>query len=193
MPNPWIEDPPGFIPAFRIVAVYAIPFAFGWLLFLNTDLLDVLIRRAWLYAALAVVASVAYRYSYDLPLDRAARFYLIRAVHAVAEWLLILGVAGLFLRYLGGHSGYRRYLCDSSYFLYIAHMPVLMAFQLLLRDVALPPLAKITIALVGTVAVLMPVYRYAVRPTFVGAVLNGRRYPSAISPVLKPDPQLEDR
>src|SRR5262249_24216769 len=117
MPNPWIEDPPGFIPVFRIVAVYAIPFAFGWLLFLQSDLLEVLIRRAWLYAGLAVVASVAYRYSYALPVDPAIRFYLIRAVHAVDMWLLILGVTGLFLRYLADHSAYRRYLCDSSYFL----------------------------------------------------------------------------
>jgi glucan biosynthesis protein C len=193
MPNPWIEDPPGFIPVFRIVAVYAIPFAFGWLLFLNTDLLDVLIRRAWPYAVLAVVASVAYRYSYDLPLSREVRFYVIRAVHSVDMWLLILGVAGLFLRYLGGHSAYRRYLCDSSYFLYIAHMPVILAFQLLLRDVPLPPLAKIFITLAGTIAVLLPVYRYTVRPTFVGAVLNGRRYPSTIGPVLEGEPQPEDR
>src|SRR5262249_31518580 len=50
MPNPWIADPPGFVPVFGIVAVYAIPFAFGWLLFLNVDLLDVITRRAWLYA-----------------------------------------------------------------------------------------------------------------------------------------------
>ena len=193
MPNPWIEDPPGFMPVFRIVAVYAIPFAFGWLLFLNVDLLDVIAKRAWLYASLAVVASVAYRYSYYLPLDREVRFYLIRAVHSVDMWLLILGVAGLFLRYLAGHSAYRRYLCDSSYFLYIAHMPVILAFQLLLEPIALPPLAKIVIALVGTIAILMPIYRYAVRPTFVGAVLNGRRYSSAIQHVLKPDPHLEDR
>jgi hypothetical protein len=191
MPNPWIEDPPGFIPVFRIVAVYAIPFAFGWLLFLNSELLDVLIRRAWLYAALAVVASVAYRYSYYLPLDRETRFYAIRAVHSVDMWLLIFGVSGLFLRYLGGHSPYRRYLCDSSYFLYIAHVPLILAFQLLLRDVPLPPLAKAAIALVGTIALLMPVYRYAVRPTFIGAVLNGRRYPSTIGPVLEGGPQLE--
>ena len=139
------------------------------------------------------MASVAYRYSYDLPLDRDVRFYLIRAAHSVAMWFLILGVAGLFLRYLAGHSAYRRYLCDSSYFLYIAHMPVLLAFQLLLRDASLPPLAKIVIALVGTIAVLMPIYRYGVRPTFVGAVLNGRRYSSTIGPVLKADPHLEDR
>jgi glucan biosynthesis protein C len=193
MPNPWIEDPPGFIPVFRIVAVYAIPFAFGWLLFLNTDLLAVLIRRAWLYAALAVVASVAYRYSYYLPASPEVRFYLIRAVHSVDMWLLILGVAGLFLRYLADHNAYRRYLCDSSYFLYIAHMPVILAFQLLLQDMALPPLAKIAITLVGTIAVLLPIYRYAVRPTFVGTVLNGRRYPPTIGTVLKADPHPEDR
>ena len=180
MPNPWIEDPPGFIPVFRIIVVYAIPFAFGWLLFLSKDLLDVLIRRAWLYAALAVVASVAYLYSYGLPVDREVKFYLIRAVHSLDMWLLILGVAGLFLRYLSDHSAYRRYLCDSSYFLYIAHMPVILGFQLLLRDVGLPPLAKIAVVLVATIAVLMPVYRWGVRPTFVGAVLNGRRYPTAI-------------
>ena len=192
MPNPWIEDPPGFMPVFRLIAVYAIPFAFGWLLFLQSDLLETIAKRAWLYVPLAVVASVAYRFSYYLPLDLpAVRFTLIRGVHAVAEWLLILGVAGLFLRYLGGHSPYRRYLCDSSYFLYIAHAPVILAFQLLLRDVPLPPLAKIVLALVGTIAVLMPVYRYGVRPTFIGAVLNGRRYPSTIGPVLEPDPQLE--
>jgi glucan biosynthesis protein C len=177
MPRPWIEDPPGFIPVFRIVAVYAIPFAFGWLLFLQSDLLEVINRRAWLYGVLAVVASVAYRYSYSLPLDASTRFYVIRAAHSVAMWLLILGVTGLFLRYLSGHSPAMRYLCDSSYFLYIAHAPVILVFQLLLRDVALPPLAKVFVVLAATIAVLMPVYRYAVRPTFIGAALNGRRYP----------------
>src|SRR6185295_12334638 len=113
MPNPWIADPPGFIPVFGIVAVYAIPFAFGWLLFLESDLLEVLVRRAWLYAVLAVVASIAYRYSYSLPVGDEAKFYLVRAAHCLDEWLLILGVTGLFLRYLGDHSPYRRYLCDS--------------------------------------------------------------------------------
>ena len=102
MPQPWIEDPPSFIPVMRIVAVYAIPFAFGWLLFHCTDLLDVLSRRAWLNASLAVAATVAYQLSYGLPVDRQVAFYLIRVLHSVAMWLLILGVAGLFLRYLSG-------------------------------------------------------------------------------------------
>jgi hypothetical protein len=29
----------------------------------------------------------------------------------------------------------------------------------------------------------MPTYRYAVRPTALGALLNGRRYPSTLAPV----------
>jgi glucan biosynthesis protein C len=61
-------------------------------------------------------------------------------------------------------------------------MPVLIGFELLLRDVALPPLAKMALALAGTIAVLLPLYRYGVRPTFIGAVLNGRRYPAAMAP-----------
>jgi len=184
MKHPWLEDPPSFVPVARIVLAYAIPFAFGWLLYLNTDLLETLSRRAWLYAACAAAASVAYLASFVIPMERDTAFYVARALHSVALWLLIFSVTGLFLRYLGGHSALRRYLCDSSYFLYLAHMPVLIAFQLLLRDVPLPPLAKVPLALAATIAVLLPLYRYGVRPTLVGAILNGRKYPGAFTPTV---------
>ena len=148
MKHPWLEDPPSFVPVARIVVAYAIPFAFGWLLYLNTDLLETLSRRAWLYAACAAVASFAYLATFSIP-DGARHSLLCRcAVHSVALWLLIFAVTGLFLRYLSGHSALGRF-CDSSYFLYLAHMPVLIAFQLLLRDVPLPPLAKMPLALAG--------------------------------------------
>jgi glucans biosynthesis protein C len=184
MKHPWLEDPPSFVPVGRIVLAYAIPFAFGWLLYLNTDLLETLSRRAWLYATFAAAASFTYLTSFVIPMERDTAFYVVRALHSVALWLLIFSVTGLFLRYLAGHSALRRYLCDSSYFLYLAHMPVLIAFQLLLRDVSLPPLAKVPLVLAATIAVLLPLYRYAVRPTFIGAVLNGRRYPGALMPAV---------
>ena len=135
---------------------------------------------------LAVLASWAYLVSFVIPIDRDVAFYVGRAVHSVAMWLLIFAVTGLFLRYLSGHSAYRRYLCDSSYFLYIAHMPVIVAFQLLLKDVPLPPLEKMGLVLTAAIAVLLPLYRYGVRPTFVGSVLNGRKYPSALTPAVAP-------
>ena len=184
MKVPWLEDPPSFAPVPRIVFAYAIPFAFGWLLFLSADLLESLTRRARLYAALAVVASLAYLASVFIPVDRDIAFYVTRATHSISLWLLIFAITGLFLRYFSGYSALRRYLCDSSYFLYIAHMPVMVAFQLLLKDVALPPLAKMALVLTAVIAVLLPLYHYCVRPTFVGAVLNGRKYPSANAPAV---------
>src|SRR5262249_49587533 len=110
--------------------------------------------------------------------DRDWAFYAKRAAHALAMWSLIFATTGLFLRYLSNYSALRRYLCDSSYFLYIAHLPLILALQLLLFDVPLPPLAKISRVLAPTIAVLLPVYHHAGRLTVIGAVLNGRRYPS---------------
>jgi glucans biosynthesis protein C len=173
------DDPAGFIPQPHILAAYAIPFAVGWLLYRSVDLLEVLRRRAWLHSALALAAVVLYvALNYNFP-NRGLPFAAKCAAHALAMWLVIFGITGLFQRYLAGPSAVWRYLCDSSYFLYIAHMPVIMAFQLLLEPVGLPPLAKIPVVLAATTLVLLVSYRYAVRPTFIGAVLNGRRYPAA--------------
>jgi glucan biosynthesis protein C len=183
MTHAGLDDPPGFVPATHLVIAYAIPFGFGWLLVANADLLDTLRRRGWLYTTIAVPACLLYLGLLFSFADSGMAFYAKRAVHALAMWCLILGITGLFLRYLSGHSALRRYLCDSSYFLYIAHLPMIMLFQLILLGVPLPPLAKIVLALAGTIAVLLPLYHYAVRPTVIGAVLNGRKYPGALAPV----------
>jgi glucan biosynthesis protein C len=185
LPMTWagLEDPPGFIPEPRIVVAYGIPFAFGWLLYVNADLLDVLRRRAWLYTAAAILASLVYLGLLYFVAQRGWNFYAARTAHALAMWCLIFGVTGLFLRYLADYSALRRYLCDSSYFLYIAHLPLLVALQIPLLAVPLPPLAKVALVLAATIAVLLPAYRYSVRPTIIGAVLNGRRYPLQVEPV----------
>ena len=55
--------------------------------------------------------------------------------------------------------------------------------QIPLLAVPLPPPAKVALVLAATIAVLLPAYRYGVRPTIIGAVLNGRRYPLQLEPV----------
>jgi hypothetical protein len=172
------DDPPSFVPQPRIVIAYAIPFVFGWLLYLNTDLIGTLRRRCWPYALVAVVPIAFYLRLVPLPADLQPLPFAVRcAIHSLALWLLIFAIVGLFERYLGGYSRTMRYICDSSYFLYLANMPVLLVFQVLLLQVDIAPLWKIPIALAATVAVLLVMYRYGVRPTVIGAVLNGRRYP----------------
>jgi peptidoglycan/LPS O-acetylase OafA/YrhL len=76
-----------------------------------------------------------------------------------------------------------RYLSDASYWLYIMHMPVVVGLQFALLPVPLPALAKIPIVLALAVAILIASYDLMVRPTWIGALLNGRRYPRHL-PVL---------
>jgi len=184
LPMKWagLQDPPTFAPTPHILLAYAVPFFFGWLLYYARDLLDVLNRRAWLYSLLGLALGIAYvALIFTMP-PKGAGFYVIRAVLALAMWCLIFGITGLFLRYFSGHSPLWRYLCDSSYFIYIAHLPVILVLQLLTFNVQLPPVIMAPIVLIVTTIVLLPVYAYAVRPTFLGALLNGRRYPPAIWP-----------
>ncbi len=182
-PWPGLQDPPSFAPVPIILFAYAVPFFFGWLLYQARDLMDVLNRRAWFYGLLGLFLCVAYVVLL-LSLPRTgATFHLFRAVLALAMWCLIFGITGLFLRYFSGHSPLWRYLCDSSYFIYLAHLPMILLLQLVTFHVPLPAVILAPLVLVATVAVLLPVYAFAVRPTFVGALLNGRRYPVAIRPV----------
>ncbi|HTR83608.1 MAG TPA: acyltransferase family protein [Reyranella sp.] len=182
MPWPGLQDPPGFAPVPNIVFAYAVPFFFGWLLFQARDLLDVLSRRAWFYGLLGLVLGLTYVALLIWAPRTGMTFHLFRAVLAVAMWCLIFGITGLFLRYGSGHSPLWRYLCDSSYFIYLAHLPVILALQLLTLHAALSALIVAPLILIATVALLLPIYAYAVRPTFLGALLNGRRYPRAIWP-----------
>lgn len=186
LPMKWsgLQDPPSFAPAPHILLAYAVPFFFGWLLYHARDLLDVLSRRAWLYGSLGTALGVLYvvlLFTVSRPIWG---LYPIRATLALAMWCLIFAITGLFLRHCSGHSPLGRYLCDSSYFIYLAHLPVMLALQLVLYHAPLPAVALAPIMLVATSVVLLPVYAFAVRPTFIGALLNGRRYPTAIRPAV---------
>jgi glucan biosynthesis protein C len=56
------------------------------------------------------------------------------------------------------------------------HMPVVVGFQVALRPLSMPALAKIPLALAFSLIVLIASYDLFVRPTWIGALLNGRRY-----------------
>jgi len=188
LPMRWagLQDPPSFAPAPHILLAYAVPFFFGWLLYHTRDLLEVLNRRAWLYGLPGLALCVTYVVLiYSIPHGDSG-FYILRAVLALAMWCLIFGITGLFLRYFSGHSPLWRYLCDSSYFIYIAHLPVILLLQLVTFNVPLPAVIMAPIVLIVTTVALLPIYAYAVRPTFVGALLNGRKYPVAIRPTAVP-------
>ena len=68
-----------------------------------------------------------------------------------------------------------RFLSDSSYWLYLAHLPLVVAAQALVQHWRLPSGVKFTLLLAGVTGLLLLTYRYWVRYTWLGRFLNGPR------------------
>lgn len=176
----------GLMPQLPALAAYGTAFALGWLLHRQAVLLGVLERRwgssltiaaALTVACLAMVGATPNLTAPTVIEGGDVRRLLYAACYALSIWYWTLGFIGAGMHFCSGASAVRRYLADSSYFLYLAHVPIVFALQVLLMDVPLHWSVKFPVILAITFAVLFASYHYLVRPTALGEILNGRRYP----------------
>ncbi len=175
-----LKDCEGVIPEPLILAAYVVPFGFGWLLYQSRDLLPRFQKHIWIYLALTVPAFLVY----GLVPSRTHPF-LKAAGNVTLCWLWAFACIGLFLKYCDRPSPRWRYMSDASYWVFIMHLPVVVGFQGALAPVPMPALAKIPIVLALSLAVLIATYDVFVRPTWIGVLLNGRRYPRNLPTVEK--------
>ncbi|MFM1801716.1 MAG: Glucans biosynthesis protein [Planctomycetota bacterium] len=89
------------------------------------------------------------------------------------SWCMVFGLIGLFEAKVGNENPYFRYLSDASYWLYLAHMPVVIVLQAVLRSSEMPSYTKFLIITNVTVLLLLVVYQLLVRYTLIGRILNG--------------------
>ncbi len=176
-----LDTPHSFAPHFGIVAAYAVFFAFGWGVYLHRESLDSLRRGGWAYLGLSVVLMLATIPALDAQMaHRGVRMWPALAatasLTALTAWLVILGMIGLFLKHASGASAWQRYLSDSAYWLYLMHPPALVIVQLPMMALPWPAEVKFVLGIVFAVPVLLWSYDRLVRPTWLGVVLNGRRY-----------------
>jgi ABC-type multidrug transport system ATPase subunit/peptidoglycan/LPS O-acetylase OafA/YrhL len=157
---------------------YGIAMAFGWLTHRQSDLLDVWGRQWHGYLVCAVVATVVCLWIVGLApslTTDTARRGLYAIVYVVGIWTWIFAILGLAVRYLSEESAIRRYVADSSYWIYLVHLPVVAAFQVLVGHHPWHWSVKFPLILAASFALLFASYHLLVRFTLIGAVLNGRR------------------
>ena len=159
-------------------AYYGVFFVFGWMLWRSRDLLTAVegrpISRLVVAVPSALLAFALYARLITLP-ERLPIALTILFVSGVAAWATIFAVWGLFARYLPEARPWVRYLADASYWIYLVHLPVLVAFQLSLARTDMPPGARLLIATSASIAVSGVTYALLVRYTAVGNLLHGKR------------------
>ncbi|MBR0792193.1 acyltransferase family protein [Bradyrhizobium manausense] len=167
-------------------------FGAGWLLHRQIDLLRILERRWLPHLVLAVVliwtgfvlsgvmfsAPGAPKLPYSFATLRLASAML----YAPAIWMTTFAALGLALRFMSGFSPTWRYLADASYWLYIIHLPIVMALQVALSQLDWPGLVKFAIILIVAIPPMLASYHLLVRFSFIGAILNGRRAEKRVLP-----------
>lgn len=174
----------GLLPMPHVLAHYAIFFGFGAMVFARPGATRGLGRGWWLMLPiaaalfpLAFVSELRLPAGSELAGSEDTRHLIATVTVVVYAWLMVLGLMGLFERLLNRERPWVRYVSDSSYWLYLLHLPLILGGQALLRTVQLPALAKLALLIVVTTAILLATYRYGVRYTWIGRLLNGRRTP----------------
>jgi ABC-type multidrug transport system ATPase subunit len=100
---------------------------------------------------------------------------LYAACYAMAAWCWTFALIGIGLRFFAHESTTWRYIADSSYWIYLAHLPLVFLLQMLTKDLAWHWAIKFPIVLSTALVLLFASYHFLVRFTLIGETLNGRR------------------
>ncbi len=111
--------------------------------------------------------------------------------YGLVMWLLLFGTLGFFQARCSGHSPAWRYVADSSYWVYLAHLPLVAVLQIWMASWAWPGLIKFLFLNAVAFAILFASYHYCVRSTFIGRILNGRSHPLVAWPFIGSEKRTE--
>ena len=103
-------------------------------------------------------------------------YELITLCSALFVWLMIFGLMGVFRKFFSGENPKIRFVSDSAYWLYIAHLPLVKILQALVSYWEFPSILKFILVCFLTTTILLLSYRYFIRYTWIGTMLNGKRY-----------------
>lgn len=170
----------GFLPNLPAVLAYGVAGAFGWLAQRQPGALDLWERR-WLRNLLIACACTAFCMVQAgatpllMPVPQGQLKLLYAAGYSLGAWSWALALIGMALRFLGAYSRTRRYLADASYWIYLVHLPLVVALQGLVAQLDWPWPLKFLLILAAAFVFMLGTYALFVRRTVVGAILNGHK------------------
>lgn len=181
----WVATSTSFIPDLNTFVFYFFFYLFGWVLFKSKSLLSVFKKHDWAFTMVGITLFTWYFNTDRSEMD----LWMIISIRSLCCWLLIFGITGLFIRYGSNHSSVMRYVSDSSYWVYLLHLPLTIVIPGLIADWNLPGITKFLFVMTISFGICLLTYHYFVRSTIIGQFLNGRKYSrrlSDIKPVERP-------
>jgi peptidoglycan/LPS O-acetylase OafA/YrhL len=181
------------VPEATSVAAFGTALVFGWLVHRQRHLIDCW-RDQWPVHLLAAAGAttmclrIAGLEPSLIPEPAGVRKLVFAISYGLAIWAWNFAIIGVALRFLSDDNPRVRYVADASYWIYIVHLPVVAAIQVLVSGLPWHWSLKLPMILVASLFVLFLSYHFMVRPTAIGRLLNGRTYPRQLR--ASPDARL---
>jgi hypothetical protein len=177
----------GLIPAPQVFAYYAIFFLFGVGYYLGQDT-GARLGQSWrwlLPLSMLVLFPIALEINLgkfglrDQWITKGWVLPLSVLSQSLFAWCMSIACIGLFRSFVREQTPWIRYLSDSSYWLYVAHLPLVIVLQSKLAWTGGNAYLKLLIISVVSISLLLLSYQLLVRNTWLGVFLNGRREPKS--------------
>ncbi|MFO1458139.1 MAG: acyltransferase family protein [Verrucomicrobiota bacterium] len=187
----WSVDTPdrSLRPHLPVLLLYGGCFGLGWMLGRQRDLLPRFAKVTPMRILLTCLGIAAVLWLGDLERDPAHPRYQAAHVgyamaYALTLWSLVFLTLGIFGKWCSRPNAAFRYVADSSYWMYLIHLPVVLWLQVAVAEWTLHWSLKLTFVSVVTVGMALLTYDLGVRSTRIGQILNGRRRDRVLIPWL---------
>jgi len=162
------------------LAYYGSFFVLGYVFHHYRDFLRALMRNVIAWAVLSAVLFPVALYASHLDNEvRGADFRLHLAAvlaNGLCTWVLIYLSIGGALRFFDRESPWIQYVSQSSYWVFLVHMPLVSIAGILLLQFDLPAMLKFALVCAFTAAVAFWTFHYWVQKTWLSVFLHGRRF-----------------
>ncbi len=170
------------VPPATSLSIYLYVFVLGWAMHRQLHLLAELAKRWSVNFCFGLIGALFSLHLAAAQPDPASvlsgAYHLLgAAAYGIALVCLTFAFVGLGCRYFSQESPVVRYLADASYWMYIIHLPLVMALQTALMYEDLHWSIKFLLINALGAGLLLLTYHCGVRYTWVGRLLNGARRP----------------
>jgi len=168
------------VPNAKLLLYYGMFFSLGWAVQTCFKSLITFSKKYRYYLLIgSLVSSILYIYLFHNLYPIYGNFIQVIAVafYSISGFSMLLGMTGFCLQTLRHRKSYVRYLADSSYWIYLSQIPIIILVQQLLEKVNIPVFEKYLITLLIATAFCLLTYQLLIRNRKIFRYIDGNRKP----------------
>ena len=165
-----------FTPVVSKLFYYAIPFFMGTILYRHRTCLKVhscFGKSYLLVAALLFTALLPLIHEHTTVALTGVRLMLLAGLMSLFAWFSVFGLFALAIQFEHAQNAVTRYLAESSFWIYLIHLPFVALAQIAIAQLPIPTIAKFLLSALIALSLSLMTYQAFVRTKWLGDFLSG--------------------